>query len=612
MMKKVTRASVGSGGKAGKENANRKPEPAVPSAVSEGGVLKKWRFTKGIDIRGVGESAEGERFLEVAVKSKSALLNVDNISASQSSELKKLTRLGEPLIKSAAKTEFIDRAHDAARAEPSFKVAKMTGYCDGQFVFPEGLASEGESDIRRAFDYRYRPYHRRLHREGSPKGWVELAKLCKGKSRLITGLCVALSGPVCGKFGDEPPGVQLISKGGLGNTTIGRVICTVWGGDRNPTRKIGCGVSWNNTGINFEVLAGAFNHMFVYTDDMHNAGEAELKAIQNVMNGEGRGRSTDDQHAEFCTPIWSSSNASIIHTAKELKRSHLIVPLIDRLMELSVPADCPYFFEGIKTKEEMRVYGNQLRKGARENFGWAGPEFVKRLGLWAEADLSAVESFRDQHYDAYFEAAADIVSPSGRDLGRIENKFATIYVTGCLAADRKILPFNEPDILDAVLTCHRDHVGYVDQQMTMGGARLPDGAGIISPVAVVPKANAGALKPAERPFDRMRRFVNANRKGGFADLDKANAGGSFAPSSVGYKHKQGRGKNRHTEFLIPDVTFEEVAGGSDEAGALKRELLSQGLIIVHGKGSKRRFSIRRTLPDGSRPNFIVLRYKPKE
>ena len=87
----------------------------------------------------------------------------------------------------------------------------------------------------------------------------------------------------------------------MGNTTIGRVVATVWGGDRNPSRKIGCGVSCNDTAINFEVLAGAFDQMFLFLDDMHNAGEAELKAIHNVMNGEGRGRSTDALRAEFCT-----------------------------------------------------------------------------------------------------------------------------------------------------------------------------------------------------------------------------------------------------------------------------------------------------------------------
>jgi hypothetical protein len=611
IMKKARGASVGGGAKTSKGKTANESQADTPAVISGGGKGKTWKYTNGIRILGVGESAEGDRFLEVAVKSKTALLNVDNISAHQSPELKALTRLGEPLIRPEAKREFIERAHDAARAEPSFRVAMMTGYLEDEFIFPVGLAPDGEMGVRRYCDYRYARYHRRVRREGSPKGWLELAELCRGKSRLITGLCLALSGPVCGKFGDEPPAIQLVSEGGRGNTTIGRVAGTVWGGDRNASRRIGCGVSWNNTGLNVEVLAGAFNHMFLYMDDMHNAGEADLKAIQNTMNGEGRGRSTDAQRTEFCTPMLSSSNASIIVTATELKRKHLIVPLIDRLMELSLPAGCRYLFEGIKTKAEFRAYGNQLRKGARENFGWAGPEFVKRLDEWAATDSAAVQAFVDQRHDAYFDGVTDIASTNGRDLGRIENKFATIYVSGCLAVRLKILPFTEAEILDAVRTCHRDHVAFIDEQME--GRRT---ATMVGPVAAsaasARRPIAAPEKPAERPLDRLRRYVNLNRKGGVLDIDKVGAGGSFMPSDVGYKHKHGRGKSRYTEYLIPDTTFEEVAGGPDEADALKRELHDLGLLSIGRRGDGVSYVVKRTLPDGSRPYFVALRAKPKQ
>jgi len=245
------------------------------------------QHTSAITIPGVGESDDADRFLKVAVGDKTALLNVDNLADPRSGELKILTRLGEPLLKPAARTEFLARAHDAARAEPTFKVAIRTGWFNGKYVLPEGLAPVGEANIERYFDPRYAVYHRRLRQEGTVQGWLALARLCRGKSRLLTGLCLALSGVVCGAFGDEPPGVQVVSEGGMGGTTIGRVVGTVWGGDRNPARKIGCGVSCNNTGINFEVLGGAFDQMLLFLDDMHNAGEEELKALLNLMNGEG-------------------------------------------------------------------------------------------------------------------------------------------------------------------------------------------------------------------------------------------------------------------------------------------------------------------------------------
>ncbi len=600
-MKNVKSASAVAGAKAGKGKMVDDRQVAVPAVKVERNSEKTWTHTSRIEIRGIGVS-EGERFLEVAVGPKTALLNVDNIAAPNSAELKLLTRLGEPLIKAEAKREFIGRAHDAARAEPTFKVAKMTGYCcDGEFVFPEGLAPKGETNIRRYFDWRYTPYHRRLRREGSVKGWLELVELCRGKSRLVMGLCLALSGPVCGKFGDEPPGVQLVSKGGMGNTTIGRVVSTVWGGDRNPARKIGCGVSWNNTGINVEVIVGAFNHMFSYMDDMHNAGETELQAIHNAMNGQGRGRSTDDQRAEFCTPMLSSSNVSIVQIARDIRRPHPIIPLTDRLMELGLPMGCPYFFEGIKTKEEMRVYGNQLRKLARENFGLAGPEFVRRLAGWMKGDRNAIQAFVDERNEAYHDAAANVESSGDRDLGRISNKFATIYVTGCLAVRFKMLPFTEPEILEALLTCHRDHVAFIDQELGVTPLRSIAAQG-------APQALVKAI-PAQAPFELLKKAVNDNiRKRRFIDANvpEKQLRGKGVPE--GYVLRK---DGKPVQYWIPTERFMEIAGDEAQDEALKQELYRRGLLMTGKRGDRRNFTIKRTTPDGLRPYFVVLRQKAR-
>ena len=218
----------------------------------------------------------------------------------------------------------------------------------------------------------------------------------------------------------------------MGGTTIGRVVGTVWGGDRNPARKIGCGVSCNNTGINFEVLGGAFDQMLLFLDDMHNAGEVELNALLNLMNGEGRGRSDDARRVAFCTPTWCSANVSWVHVARELKRPYMINPLVDRIMEFGRPAGWPYLFEGIRTRKEFRVFGNKLRRLARTHFGWAGPEFSRRLERWLKADLPAVQAFVAAQHEAYHAAAENIESSGGRDVGRISNRFATLYLAGCL------------------------------------------------------------------------------------------------------------------------------------------------------------------------------------
>jgi putative DNA primase/helicase len=318
---------------------------------------------------GVGESDEGERFLKIAVGNRTALLSVDNIAAPNSAELKILTRIGQPLIKPISKSEFLARAHDAARQEPSFKVVTKTGWCGGVFVLPHGQSTAGKLNIEHYFDPLYRQYHKRLHPSGTPTGWLKLARLCRGKTRLIAALCQGFTAPVCAAFGFEPPGLQFVSIGGRGMTTIGRVGATVWGGDRNPARKLGCGVSWNNTNMNLEVVVAAFDQMLLFLDDMHKAERKDVESIIEIMNGEGRGRLTEARRASFCTSLLSTSNTSVIEIARDLGIKNQYEALIDRVIDLPRPAGCPYFFEGIHKPKELRAFGDSLRDLSRKNFG---------------------------------------------------------------------------------------------------------------------------------------------------------------------------------------------------------------------------------------------------
>jgi hypothetical protein len=583
------------------------------------------KHTSNIAFLGVGKSEDEELFLKVAVGDKTALLNVDNLPDPRSGELKILTRLGEPLITQPSRTEFLGRVHDVARSKTSFEVALKTGHCKGEFVLPPGLDPRGPANVERYFDQRYAQYHRRLHPAGTVRGWLQLAELCRGKTRLIAGLCLSVSGAVCGAFGDEPPGVQVVSSGGLGGTTIGRVVGTVWGGDRNPARKIGCGVSCNNTGINFEVLGGAFNQMLLYLDDMHNAGEAELKALLNFMNGEGRGRSDRVGRVDFCTPTQCSANVSWVQIARELKRPYLIYPLVDRIMEFGLPAGWPYVFEGVRTKEEFRIYGNELRRLARTHFGWAGPEFARRLERWMKVDLRAVEAFVALRHEAYNAAAADIESACGRDVGRVSNRFATLYVAGCLAVRFQIFPFTEAEVLDGLLTCHRDHVAFVDEQLRIKPGSSP--AIIrVQPAATTTRepTNSAAGVPVATPFDRLQEFINRNRTD-FLDLDepdltslrfklhkrdRLHAMGTKDESALVYvREHEGR-----REYLFHRDQFTKIAGGARESLDLKKYVNRRRLIETTRRRGGRWVSylVKRSLPDGDRPLFVVIRHAPKK
>jgi hypothetical protein len=481
------------------------------------------------------------------------------------------------------------------------------------------LAPQGQPNVERYFDLRYRQYHRRLRRAGTIRGWRESARLCRGKSRLIAALCLAFTGAVCALFGYEPPGLQFVSKGGLGKSTTGRIAVTLWGGSLDPTRRIGCGVSWNHTDLNLEVVMAALNQMLLFLDNMHSAKKETIRKVIEIMNGEGRGRSTETQQADFCVPLVSTSNTSVVSIARDLGMMDEIEALIDRFADIPLPAGCPYMFEGIRTPEQLRTYGDQLLRLSL-NFGWAGPEFGRRLEAAVAADRAQMQAFVADRQRVYWEEAAGMRSLAGRDLTRISNKFATIYIAGCLAIRFKILPFTEAELLQALLTCERDHVAFVDRELGVVPART--NTAHRSPAALPQQpALPGGVVPATTPFDRLRRFINHNRRGGLGSgfIDVRSPG----LSSIRFKHRRRRALRSNDaralvyvgehhgqkEFWFTDEWFTEVAGGARQASRLKEELFGGGLIEADKRGERLSYVVKRRLPDGGRPYLVVVRHK---
>jgi hypothetical protein len=294
-----------------------------------------------------------------------------------------------------------------------------------------------------------------------------------------------------------------------------------------------------------------------------------------------------------------------------LKRPYLINPLVDRIMEFGRPAGWPYLFEGIRTQAEFRDYGNQLRRLARTHFGWAGPEFARRLELWMQEDLPAVQAFIAERHEAYYAAAENIESSAGRDVGRVSNRFATLYATGCLAIRLKIFPFTEAEVLEALLTCHRDHVAFIDQQLKILAWSTP--ALIRNPAPPMPQEpiNGAPVVPGPTPFDRLRRFINGSRQHGFIDLHNLTRIGL----EVRLRARQSKpvlGYLTDGEYWILGDRFEQVAGSARDALALKRELFGRGLIETTQRGHSVSYVVKRSLPDGSRPFFVVIRHRAKK
>jgi hypothetical protein len=210
---------------------------------------------------------------------------------------------------------------------------------------------------------------------------------------------------------------------------------------------------------------------------------------------------------------------------------------------------------------------------------------------------------------AKYEAAASKIASSQRSVLRVRGHFATVYAVGYLAIRFKVLPFTEDELLRAVLSCHRDHVAFVDNEVAGGpewstlAVRAPE---IVEPGSVR-RPIASAVVPVPTPFERLRYFINRNILPYRGKTDKVHITlRNGQPTFVYIRERNGR-----AEYLFPHDLFEEVVGDASEAEALKKDLHIQRLIATTQRGSGFSYVVKCSLPDGSRPFFVVIRHKPK-
>ena len=568
----------------------------APAPKTEPEIDNPHEYTSKIEFVGVGQDDVGNRYLKVKVGKRTALMNVDNLAANHKlEELSLLTPLGQPLLLPAARTEFIKRAHEEARKTATFRVATKTGFLGYVFVLPFIQLPE-EAVVERYFHPNYAQYHERFRARGSVRGWQALMELCRDKPRLMTGIALSFAGPVCAALGFEPPGIQFVGRGGSGRTTAGQVIAATWGGDPNPASLLPFGASWNTTVNELDYIAAAHNQTLLWLDDMENAEKEAVKAIMRIMNGQGKGRMTERRRQTYSTPLMSTANKSVVEVLKELGFRKGFEPYIDRLMDIPLPEGSPYFFEGVASDEEFIALVGRLRSGARENFGWAGRYFLKRLVKELESNRKKLQEFCTARLDRFRKAAEDVVSTTGRNLTRAKTRFATIFAAGCVAISYGILPFTEAELLDAIWTCLRDHVAFIEQEL---------GVAAIALKATPPAATASkAYKRFRREFDDSWGKMVDTRKPGLRlpkshDFEKA----------LGYI---GITKNKTLEARFSNTRFQAMAGGEREARLLKQLMLRLGLLSTWSGGNQSaKMVVRRPIP-GFQDKWVVAVKLPKK
>jgi len=127
-------------------------------------------------------------------------------------------------------------------------------------------------------------------------------------------------------------------------------------------------------------------------------------------------------------------------------------------------------FEELYGLRDVGEFSLHLKTLATANHGKAAREFIKRILKKRAEDPQKLLDFLNAREKGYKKEARTSIGTS-EELVRIHDKFATVYVAGCLAIRERILPFKGKDLLEAILTCEADHVRYIREEL--GGSVHP-------------------------------------------------------------------------------------------------------------------------------------------
>jgi uncharacterized protein DUF927 len=533
-------------------------------------------------ILALGESADGDRFLEVEVlvqgQRKTRLLSMRDLQASSE---KAINQIGAPLLTRAARSGFLEKAQQAFETlKPTFRVATKSGWSGGVFVLPNGVCIPRTNGLETCLPPEGCRYGDEFGFLGTLEGWDRIPELAKGNSRFMLAVALAFTGPVVGLLQLESPMIQLFGAPGSGKTSMGAAAGAAWGGGHDGLFL----QSWNHTLNSAERLAAAFHSTFLVMDETRTADQTKsgqappiLQLVMRLAGGQVRGRMTDDRPPlRFETSLLSLSNESLDEMAEKC-RAEIDDAHRGRLIDVPLASGVVGAFESLHGFDNHAAFSAELKNIARHHHGRATREFLKQLATELREDKPKLITWLRARRERHLKQARPRVVPTTRDLERIQQKFATIYAGAALAIDHRILPWSMRELSDALLQCEQAHVDHV--------ARF---------VSSAPSVNR-RLRPVG-PLESLRQYVRQNRCK-FADLRKG-----LIERSAGHDHHAcpgyvNRGPDGSVELLFSNCCLRRLCGGVTGVRRLKDELNKRGWMISE---SNRGVTRRPIWKDGGR------------
>jgi putative DNA primase/helicase len=264
--------------------------------------------------------------------------------------------------------------------------------------------------------------------KGTLHNWCEnVGKRAGTHARAVLALSVAFAGPLLQLTGQDGFGVNLYGSSSRGKTTLLQAAASVWGGPSFLK-------AWRATGNALEASAALASDTLLCLDEIGTVEARDAgSAVYALFNGQGKGRSgqTGDLRASKSWRIVLLSSGEMPMSAKVAEGGkRAMAGQAVRMLDIQADAgrDFGCFDHGVDGGDAGPI-ANAIKQASRENYGVAGPEFVRRI----VAD--GVDIVTDD-CNATIAAFVETNVEPGADgqVSRVAARFALIGVAGELAA----------------------------------------------------------------------------------------------------------------------------------------------------------------------------------
>jgi hypothetical protein len=326
---------------------------------------------------------------------------------------------------------------------PADEITTSLGWsADGDvFVLGDSVLPESENGVSfHAIDPGHQEIADGFRKEGGFENWREAIEPLEDypKARLV--LYASFTAPLLEIFDAENPIVEVCGRTSRGKTTIQRVAASVWGDPRltSPSSVLG---TWKATQTYIERAATLLNGLPLILDDTSTAGDNRdmvSDTFYAVYSGQGKGRGTVEgiqSTGTWRTALISSGEQSISEFSDQ-------AGAVARSLTLR---GSPF---GRVTDETEEIVSD-LNFTVRQNFGHAGPEFVK----WLLDHTEEWEDFREEYRNMIEKFGERVKEIRNGDpvANRYAETFALLDVTAALVHSAIDMPFEYTNPIEEVM-----------------------------------------------------------------------------------------------------------------------------------------------------------------